>query len=725
MRLRLAATAPVADTESNIANDTRLSGRWLLAARVAWLLVATVSLGLFVVGIPAQFTRLAMVCPTASCTSGQLSQAAVQALRELGLSPGFFAGYAITLILIHAAVYAGIAALIFWRRSDDRMALFVSITLLTFGTLTFTGVADALADAQPALWLPIAILTFVSSTAFVAFLFLFPDGHFVPRWTRWVALSWIAEQVPHSFFPSAPFTGSAAFTVLGIGIWAVALVSVIYSQVYRYRHVSTLTQRQQTKWVVFGIAAAAVGLIGGVVALDIVNPVPVSPSQMIGAMASDALVYAALLLIPLSIGIALLRSHLFDVDLLINRALVYGALTASVILVYVLIVGSLSVILQTRGNLVVSLLATGVVAVLFEPLRERLQRGANRLLYGQRDEPYAVISRLSQRLETTLAPDAVLPTVVETVAQALKLPYVAISLAEADTSTIAASYGTLVGTPLTLPLVYQSETIGALILGPRAPGDPWTAADRQLLEELARHSGVAVHAVRLTADLQRSNAGLVTARERLVTAREEERRRLRRDLHDGLGPALAALTLKLGAARRLLPRDQAATDVLLAEMSADIQATVGDVRRLVYNLRPPTLDELGLVGAIREQAAQYMIGNGAGHGEGLNIDVHAPEQLPPLPAAVEVAAYRIAQEALTNVARHAHAHNCQVQLTLGEALQLEIADDGVGLPAVRQAGVGLAAMRERAAELGGTCVVELEPTGGTRVLAHLPILKED
>lgn len=233
--------------------------------------------------------------------------------------------------------------------------------------------------------------------------------------------------------------------------------------------------------------------------------------------------------------------------------------------------------------------------------------------------------------------------------------------------------------------------------------------------------------MRLTAELRRSNARLIAARERLVTAREEERRRLRRDLHDGLGPALAALTLKVGAARKLLPRDREAADVLLAELSDDIQATVSDIRRLVYDLRLPTLDELGLVGAIRERATQYSFGN-AGNGsdvEGaLRVIVIAPERLPALPAAVEVAAYRIAVEALTNVARHAHAHTCQVRLTLDEALQLDISDDGIGLSPERRSGVGLTAMRERALELGGVYVVESAVEGGAHIMARLPIPKE-
>ena len=340
---------------------------------------------------------------------------------------------------------------------------------------------------------------------------------------------------------------------------------------------------------------------------------------------------------------------------------------------------------------------------------------------------------MSQRLGATLAPDAVMPAVVEMVAQALKLPYAAIVLKEGSQLISAASYGAPADELLRLPLIYQAETIGELHVSPRGPGEPWTPADRHLLDELAWHAGVAAHAVRLTADLQRSNASLAAARERLVTAREEERRRLRRDLHDGLGPALAALTLKAGAARKLIPRDQAAADALLAELSEDMHAIVGDIRRLVYELRPPTLDELGLAGAIRERAAHYTAGNGSASANGSNgtdshtelrIFVSAPDHLPSLPAAVEVAAYRITQEALTNVARHAHAHTCRVRLTCDDLLQLEIVDDGTGISSERHAGVGLVAMRERASELGGTCVVEPVPEGGTRVLARLPISKE-
>ncbi|MDE3089093.1 MAG: GAF domain-containing sensor histidine kinase [Chloroflexota bacterium] len=266
-----------------------------------------------------------------------------------------------------------------------------------------------------------------------------------------------------------------------------------------------------------------------------------------------------------------------------------------------------------------------------------------------------------------------------------------------------------------LPLVYQGETIGQLIFAPRAPGEPFTPTERHLLENITHQAGIAAHAVRLTADLQHS-------RERLVTTREEERRRLRRDLHDELGPTLASQALKLDAALEMMGDDQSQVGALLVDLKTQTQGIVADIRRLVYELRPPALDELGLVSALRAHVGQYSDST-----NGLDISIQAPpDGLPPLSAAVEVAAYRIALEATTNVVRHAHARECilRVAVANGNTLQLEIRDDGIGLPRERIAGVGLNSMRERAEELGGTLVVEALPSNGTRVVARLPLSKD-
>jgi signal transduction histidine kinase len=279
-----------------------------------------------------------------------------------------------------------------------------------------------------------------------------------------------------------------------------------------------------------------------------------------------------------------------------------------------------------------------------------------------------------------------------------------------------AAYGSPTAEPEALPLVYQREEIGRLELSPRAPGEGFSDADRNLLEDLARQAEVAVHAVRLTSDLQHS-------RERLVATREEERRRLRRDLHDGLGAQLAGLNVQTGALRRLIPHDPDAAEEVVVELREELRSAITDIRRLVYDLRPPALDDLGLLEALRRLAERY-----GSEDEQLSVSVQAPRELPDLPAAVEVAVYRITQEALTNVARHAQAHSCVVRLALKEEVNeevgLEIVDNGVGIPAERSAGVGLSSMRERASELGGSCVVEAAPEGGTRVLVHLPLPKE-
>jgi signal transduction histidine kinase len=348
-------------------------------------------------------------------------------------------------------------------------------------------------------------------------------------------------------------------------------------------------------------------------------------------------------------------------------------------------------------------------------------------MYGERDDPYAVLARLGRRLEASLAPEAALPEIVRTVRDALKLPYVAIAVsppaarrpAEPGDETpaadeVVAAAGAAVPDPVAVPLAYAGEPVGRLLLAPRGPDEPFSPADRRLLDDVARLAGLALHAMRLTADLQRS-------RERLVTAREEERRRLRRDLHDGLGADLAALTLQVGALRPLIERDPAAAAGRVPGLQDDIRAAISDIRRLVYGLRPPALDELGLVGALRARAGQYE-GEAAAGETRLRISVDAPATLPELPAAVEVAAYWIVQEALTNVVKHAGARAAAVRLAVeGGALAVEVADDGVGLPAGRGVGVGLRSMRERAEELGGACEIGPGPAGGARVAARLPL----
>jgi signal transduction histidine kinase len=701
--------------------DVRLRGRWLVVMRVVWVAIVLFDLSVFIASIPVYYAQLHLICthPTPQgCLSGELQLTAgnVLALHRLGLSLDSYALYTLSLALAVSLVFMVVGAIIFWHKSAERMGLFVSLWLIVFGA---SHVADsqlgtlALAQTPQVVVLVFSFLEGAIWPGLILFLCIFPDGRFIPRWAWLLVIPPLIILVLPSDSPfnppNWPLPLFAAAEVLALG-------SPLGLQLYRYLRVSDAVQRQQTKWLVFGFT---ITFLLALLVLNLVRFLPAlgqpdSVYQLIPGTAFS-LVF---LCIPLTLGFAILRYRLWDIDLLINRTLVYGTLTVSVIGLYVLVVTGLGTLFQTQGNLLIALLATGMIAVLFQPLRARLQRAVNRLMFGERDDPYRVLSRLGQRLEATLAPDAVLPAIVETVAQALKLPYAAILLQVEGEWTIAASYGRLHGEPLSVPLVYQTEPVGKLQLAPRTPGESFTRADQRLLDDLTRQAGAAIHAVSLTTDLQRLTIDLQRSRERLVTMREEERRRLRRDLHDGLGPALATLTLKAEAARDLVATEPAQAVGMLEDLIGQSQVAITDIRRLVYDLRPPALDDLGLVAAMRTQVMHY-------EHAGLRVTIEAPEHLPPLPAAVEVAAYRIMQEALTNVVRHAQAHSCQIHLTLGETLDLSIIDDGRGIPANRQAGVGLRSMQERTAELGGSCIVEALPTSGTRVYARLPCVPRE
>jgi signal transduction histidine kinase len=327
------------------------------------------------------------------------------------------------------------------------------------------------------------------------------------------------------------------------------------------------------------------------------------------------------------------------------------------------------------------------------------------------------LRELNALLQVTLPPERVLATAVETLGRTLKAWDVSIWLKRLDTGEyeLAAQHHAPEVTPterggpgyLRLPIADDSEVVGELVIVPDPAAPPLSAGTQAELAEIASHTALTVHVVRMMHDLRR-------ARERLVLAREEERRRLRRDLHDTIGPTLAALNLRAGALRTTITRDPALAVAEMSELREQIRSVITDIRRVVYNLRPPALDELGLLPAIREQAAQFS-------GHGLRVVVEAPEQLPPLPAAVEVAAYRIVLEALTNVARHAQARNCWIRLSVADQVYIDVTDDGAGLPDEHRVGVGISSMRERAAELGGVCEFQPAPDGGVRLLAQLPL----
>lgn len=479
-----------------------------------------------------------------------------------------------------------------------------------------------------------------------------------------------------------------------------AIVAVIGCIVLQYRSAAEPRVHQQVRWVAWGSGMALTLVAAGWFIPELLTGGPILPWNTLGLSG---------LPFPAAVGIAVLRHRLFDIDVVINRTLVYGGLTATVVAVYVATAAFIGSLVPSDGSFAASLLATGAAALAALPIRDRLQRAVNRLMWGDRDDPYRAITRLGERLSVSLTTDEILPTVVATVAGALRLPYVAIELGSGEITTIAAATGHPERELMRMPLVDQGEQIGELIVAPRAPGEPFSRADRDLLAGLAHEAGRAARSVRLIAEVDRS-------RRQLVSGREEERRRLRRDLHDGLGPAVAGARLKVEAARSLAGRRPDDAAALLDELDADLAGLLEEVRRISRGLRPPVLDELGLMPALRAQASRFTADRG------LDLRLEGPAELPPLPAAVEAAAYWIALEAVTNVSRHSSASHCLVRIRLGEGLEVEVEDDGVGIQPGTRRGVGLTAMRERAAEVGGTCQIEPRPeAAGTRVVAHLPL----
>jgi two-component system, NarL family, sensor kinase len=413
---------------------------------------------------------------------------------------------------------------------------------------------------------------------------------------------------------------------------------------------------------------------------------------------------------PVLVAASIVRHRAFDIDVVVRRSLVYGGLTLVVIATYALTAAVLGAALGGGSGFASSLLATGVAAVVALPVRDVLQRGASRFVYGDRDQPVQAIRRLGERLALVADPALLPRVVVDTVAEALRLPFVALELDSGTALPVTAERGVRPATNevVARPLTSRGRGVGRLLVSPRGPSDPLSAADLRLLDDLCREVAVAADAARLTADLRAS-------RERIVTGREEERRRLRRDLHDGLGPALAGIGMRAEAAQALVVDDPAAANRLLDELRSESAQAVGEVRRLVDGLRPPAIDEVGLAGALRIAAERLRAPGGP------DVVVEGDDRIRALPAAVEVAAYRIGTEALINAVHHAEATTVRLRLEAGRDLTIAVDDDGRGLADERRDGVGLSSMRERAAELGGAIAIEPRPGGGTRVVARLPL----
>lgn len=463
-----------------------------------------------------------------------------------------------------------------------------------------------------------------------------------------------------------------------------ALVLAVASLIYRFRKGSQL-QRRQLLWLLL----ATITAVGFVLPWAFIAGTPV-------------VVLFAIPLIPIAVTVAIVRHQALDIKLVVSRAIAWVLLSFVVVAAYVILLSVLDRFVSERLGR--SAVATVVIATLAAPVLPRLQRLVDRAMYGDRSDPARIASQIGRQL--VAAPDQEIPSVTSAVRRALRLPYVAISTSEG----VLAEDGGQSGEIGSVPLEYGGEVVGDLVVGLRPGERDLSAADRNVLTLLAVPLAVALHASALSRQVQSS-------REKIVAAREEERRRLRRDLHDGLGPTLTGVALSADAATNLLEVEPGKVRELLESLGKDARNAIGEVRRLVENLRPPSLDEVGLADALRRRSEQLRWRN---DGSALKIRVDVPDRLPELPAAIEVAAYRIATEALTNVARHSRASSVVLRLQCGDSLDVLVRDDGPTNGAKWHPGVGLQAMRERAEELGGR--FEAGPTeSGGRVHASFPL----
>jgi signal transduction histidine kinase len=472
----------------------------------------------------------------------------------------------------------------------------------------------------------------------------------------------------------------------------VAAVAAVASLVVRWRRSGPLARRQ------IAVLAGAVGVL--VLQLLLQPALPVA--------ARSATQAAAVALLPVAMGVAVTRHRLFDLDLAVSRALLAVSLGACLAGAYLTLFTLLRALLPEQAG-VASAGAAAVTGLLVQPLGSRLARGADRLLYGDRSDPYAVLGRLSAGLAGGLRADEVPQAVCAAVVDALRLTSATLTIDPGADARPAGRAGQPRGPVTRIELRHRADLVGELAVTPREGERELDQRDRDLLEVVAGQVAPAVASARLWRELRRSREGL-------VAAREEERRRLRRDLHDGVGAALSGVLLQVESARELVGDPTAQR--LLDAAAAGVAEAVRDVRHVTDDLRPPALDDLGLPASLAGLAERART-------PGRQVEVHVAD-LPPLPAAGEVACYRIAAEALANVTKHSAAASVRVSARVDAAqaaLVLEVTDDGRGLPGVvGDRGLGLGSMTRRAEEVGGRCTIEPGgAAGGTRVRAHFPL----
>jgi signal transduction histidine kinase len=566
---------------------------------------------------------------------------------------------------------------------------------------------------------------------------LFPDGHIPsPRWRPflWLIVAALVAVAAKVALGQRTLTGSkdtigihnplyveffhrvaipdVAFFFTYLAIFAGGIVSLVF----RFRR-SAGIERQQIKWVMFGLAVAFLAIAFG---------------GLIGDPTLNAIVTGAgFLIFPVSVGVAILRFHLYDLDVVVRKTVVYAVLAAAITGLYVAVVAGIPLIVggTSGGSNWLTFGATILLVVLFQPLRDRARRLADRLVYGRRASPYEVLSAFSERVGETYAEDDILQRMATVVGEGIGADEVDVWLRAGDRLRKAAAWPAAVngdapsvpfdpaevsidGADATYPVEHLGEVLGALSVTKPA-NDPLSPADRKLVTDLSSQAGLVLRNVGLTADLRAKVVELRAAQKRIVSAQDEERRKLERNIHDGAQQQLVALTVKARLARTFAERDPAKSAEMLSQIEAETQSALEDLRDLARGIYPPLLADKGLPDALAAQVRKAA----------MPVDLRVSPELHRFSQEVEAAAYFCTLEALQNVAKYASASRVQVDLEQdGSMLRFRVVDDGCGFdPSAVRAGTGLQGMADRLAALDGELDLTSTPGRGTTVQGRIPV----
>jgi signal transduction histidine kinase len=649
------------------------------------------------------------------------------------------------LALAFVGAFATVGALLVWKRPANPIGWLLLGVGMTFACASL-GLLLAYQPATLTIARWLGWIWLLGLGLLIPVLLLFPTGRLTSR--RWRPVAWAASAglaawvVGNAFAPTIFTTnkgtrnplaapGAAGkvahgLVPLGGGLIAFSGLAAIVSLVVRYRR-AKLVERQQLKWLVY---------VSGLIVAAIVTNVGLQNVLGSGTASTNlqnAISIGAATLVPVAIGTAVFRYRLYDIDLVINKTLVYGFLAAFITGVYVAIVvgiGSLAAGHRAHPNLLLPIAATAVVAIAFQPVRERVQHLANRLVYGRRATPYEVLAEFAGRMGGTYATEDLLPRMARTLAEGTAAARADVWLAAGGVFRDDASWppgvSALADMPITtgsdelacagadriLPVRYHGEVLGALSVTKR-PGESMTPTEGKLLVDLAAQIGLVLRNVGLWEQLTARLEDIRASRQRLVAAQDAERRRIERNIHDGAQQQLVALAIKLSLAESMIGVDVEGEREMLGELRGDASAAVEELRDLARGIYPPLLVGDGLIAALSAQVAKAPVPTtvAAGH-------------LGRYPQDVEAAAYFCILEALQNVAKYSRATTARVQVDIGPDgdLQFEVADDGVGFDkSARAFGSGLQGIADRLGAHGGTLEVDSSPGAGTIVRGWLPV----